>query len=97
MVVFHENVPVRMCVGCRGRSPKPEMVRVVVRLVGVGHVWSLYLDLQQAAAGRGAYVHRNSRCLAEAQRRRAFQRALRVSESLDDTELTIYLTKNQSA
>lgn len=69
--------PVRMCVGCRTRSPRSTLLRVVA----VDSV--LVLDERATMPGRGAWVHRTEECLASAVRRRAFVRALRVSGPLD--------------
>jgi len=63
--------PVRMCVGCRGRAPKSDLVRVVV----VEN--ACVPDPTGHHAGRGAYLHHDQRCLELATRRRAFPRALR--------------------
>lgn len=64
--------PVRTCVGCRRRSEKKALLRVV---------WSdgqVVVDERQAAPGRGAYLHPDPKCLAQAAKKRAFGRALRV-------------------
>lgn len=50
----------------------------------------LLIDPTGAAAGRGAYLHPGPDCLQVALRRRAFGRALRVTEALDDEGLTIH-------
>ncbi len=39
----------------------------------------MVLDLRQRAPGRGAYLHPGPTCLAQAIRRRALPRALRLS------------------
>ena len=79
------TAPVRTCVGCRAREPVTEMLRVIARN-GV-----LVPDPGRRLPGRGAHLHRDLACLAQAQRRRAFPRALRVAGPLDDTDLTDYL------
>ncbi|MET7641750.1 YlxR family protein [Streptomyces sp. NPDC005438] len=73
--------PERMCVGCRGRSVKDDLLRVVLsegRCVP---------DHRGTLPGRGAYVHPKVTCLDSALRRRAFPRALRSGGPLDTTEL----------
>jgi uncharacterized protein len=58
-------------VGCRKRSDKPDLLRVVLsggRCVP---------DLRGTLPGRGAYLHPMSICLDQAVRRRAFNRAFR--------------------
>ena len=68
--------PVRTCVGCRGRAAKHELLRVVA---GDG---ALIPDPAGRAPGRGAHLHPTQECLDLALRRRAFGRALRVSDGL---------------
>jgi predicted RNA-binding protein YlxR (DUF448 family) len=68
---------VRTCVGCRGQAPVGELLRVVAvdgRLVP---------DPARRLAGRGAHLHPDPACLTQAERRRAFPRALRVPAPLD--------------
>lgn len=75
------RVPVRTCIGCRSRTDKSELVRLVL------HASELVVDLAQIAPGRGAYVHRSSTCVEQAVRRNAAGRALRAS-NLDASRLT---------
>ncbi|MEI2809207.1 MAG: YlxR family protein [Nocardioides sp.] len=81
--------PVRTCVGCRDRAAKIELVRVVAGEVTSGRR-PLVVDPSGAAAGRGAYLHPDPGCLRLALRRRAFGRALRVTDALDDSGLTAH-------
>ncbi|MGH3734834.1 MAG: YlxR family protein [Micromonosporaceae bacterium] len=69
--------PVRTCVGCRTRAPASELLRVVA----VEH--RLVPDPTHRLPGRGAHLHPDPACLAKAERRRAFGRALRVPGVLD--------------
>jgi len=69
--------PVRTCVGCKQRALIGELLRVVAvdgRAV---------VDAHRRLPGRGAWLHPGPDCLAKAERRRAFPRALRVSGALD--------------
>ena len=66
--------PVRMCVGCRERAPKKELIRVVRTPGG-----ELLLDAAGKAAGRGAYICRKPECLRRARKSRALERMLGVS------------------
>jgi len=77
--------PVRTCVGCRERAPKQELLRVVA---GDG---TLVPDPAGRAPGRGAHLHPTPECLALALRRRAFVRALRVTDGLAPEALTTYV------
>jgi predicted RNA-binding protein YlxR (DUF448 family) len=81
--------PVRTCVGCRERSPKQELLRVVA---GEG---TLVPDPAGRAPGRGAHVHPTSTCLELALRRRAFTRALRTREGLASEALSAYVAAAQ--
>ena len=65
--------PTRTCIGCRGRSSKSELVRLVSDDSRV-----LVVDDRQVEPGRGAYLHRSAACADFAVRRRAVARALRV-------------------
>jgi len=62
-------------VGCRRTAAKSELLRVVC-LDGV-----ITADPQARFDGRGAYVHRDPECLHKAESRRAFQRALRLTQA----------------
>jgi hypothetical protein len=79
--------PVRTCVGCKVRAAKSSLLRLVVAGDGI------VPDPQARHPGRGAYLHPSLACLEQAQRRRVFSRALRVSGSLDTTPLASYLSR----
>ena len=67
------KIPMRMCMGCRQRRPKKELVRVV-RKAADGQV---VLDSSGKLAGRGAYIcSDNLACLERAVKSRALERAL---------------------
>ena len=71
--------PVRMCIGCRERAAKRELLRVVTGSVtrGQAQSWSVVPDPGGTAPGRGAHLHPTLECLELAERKRAFARALR--------------------
>ncbi len=73
----HLPGPVRMCVGCRQRVPATDLLRVVI-VNG-----TVIADPERRLPGRGANLHPDVECLAAAERRRAFTRALRVDGPLD--------------
>ena len=81
--------PERTCVGCRVRERSTDLLRVVA----VGGV--VIPDLRRRLPGRGAWLHPDLGCLAAAERRRAFGRALRVPKidaaTLDTTEVRVFL------
>ena len=67
------KIPMRMCVGCRNRRPKKELIRVV-RLASDG---TIRLDPTGKASGRGAYLCLdNPDCLKKAVKSRALERIL---------------------
>jgi uncharacterized protein len=66
------RVPVRTCVACRQTAGKRELVRVTRSRDG-----AVTVDVTGRAPGRGAYVHADLACVAEARRRRGLERALR--------------------
>jgi len=82
------HVPVRTCVGCRARTDRSHLIRVVV---GEGQPPALLLDLRGGLPGRGAHLHPDMRCLDLAERRRAFSRALRLTGPVDATQVRRYL------
>ncbi|MEW2380775.1 YlxR family protein [Micromonospora sp. NPDC047707] len=81
--------PERTCVGCRRRAPAGELLRIVAIGDGAGH--SLRPDPARRLPGRGAHLHPDPACFAQAVRRRAFGRALRVTGVLDHGELAAHL------
>ena len=78
--------PVRTCVGCRKLAPAADLLRVVAR-AAEPEGWAVVPDPRRRLSGRGAWVHRDRECLSQAEKRRAFGRALRVSGSLDTAAL----------
>lgn len=60
-----------MCVACRTRHPKSQMLRVV-RTGG-----KVFFDKTGESDGRGAYICPNEKCLERAIKSKAFSRALK--------------------
>jgi len=79
--------PVRTCVGCRQRANASELLRVVAIFTSSraqpGSPVEIVPDPRRREPGRGAHVHPTPACLALAERRRAFGRALRVTGVCD--------------
>lgn len=84
MVVFG---PIRTCVGCRRREPAAELLRVVASPTN----GSVIPDLRHRLPGRGAWLHPRSACLSTANKRRAFERALRTHGKLNTSALEHYV------
>jgi len=72
-----KKIPVRMCIACREGKPKKELVRVV------SSGGALLPDETGKAAGRGAYICPDVKCLDKAKKIRAFNRALETPMSED--------------
>ena len=81
-------VPQRTCVGCRVRTAKSDLLRLVV-VEG-----EIVPDPRGRLPGRGAHLHPDLRCLELAERRRAFPRAFRLPGPLDGTALRDRLAAN---
>lgn len=64
-----------MCIGCRERAAKRELLRVTLGADDDGA--AVVPDPGGTAPGRGAHLHPTPECLTLAERRRAFARALR--------------------
>ncbi len=77
------GVPTRMCVGCRERGAQDLLLRVVAVTTDPGGPRAVRPDPRRRLPGRGAYVHPRPECLALAERRRAFPRALRLPGPVD--------------
>lgn len=71
-----KKIPLRKCTGCGEMFDKRTLVRVVKSPDG-----EVSLDLTGKKAGRGAYVCRNSDCLATARKKKAFERAFSMQIS----------------
>jgi predicted RNA-binding protein YlxR (DUF448 family) len=68
--------PVRTCVGCRQRSNRSDLLRIVANSN------ELIIDFLAVLPGRGAWIHPSSDCIQKANERGAIARALRFSGSL---------------
>lgn len=62
--------PQRMCMVCRERAEKEQLIRIVKNKEG-----SIALDLTYKLPGRGAYLCKDKDCIGQAQKRRALERA----------------------
>jgi uncharacterized protein len=80
---------VRTCIGCRERTTKSELIRIVA--VSNGSTTVVAPDLRGSAGGRGAHLHPSMACVELATRRKAYGRALRVGGPVDDTMVRSYV------
>ncbi|WP_425560464.1 YlxR family protein [Luedemannella flava] len=92
----------RTCVGCRQRATASQLLRVVASAVAdqapsgdgvaVGSpAWRLVPDQARRLPGRGAHLHPDLACFAQAERRRAFGRALRLTGVVDAGPVAAYV------
>lgn len=77
----NRELPQRMCVACRYKGTKDELIRLARTTQG-----RITLDLAGTCAGRGAYLCRNPACWNTAIKRRSLERALRL-ETLHPEDL----------
>jgi len=68
------------------------LLRLVAIDLGADH-FSVVADPARRRPGRGAHLHPDPACLALAERRRAFGRALRITGVLDTGPLTGVVTQ----
>ncbi|WP_291526365.1 YlxR family protein [Branchiibius sp. NY16-3462-2] len=75
----------RTCIGCGQRADRSALVRVVADRRAVGSVVPVPVvpDIRAVLPGRGAWLHPDADCLSKAIRRRAFGRALRLTQAVD--------------
>ena len=64
-----KKIPMRMCIGCGQMIEKRQLVRVVKSPEG-----EISLDFTGKKPGRGAYICRNTQCLAKAQKSRRLEK-----------------------
>jgi predicted RNA-binding protein YlxR (DUF448 family) len=79
------SVPVRICVGCRRRDAQPNLVRLVLDRAAIPP--RVVVDRRANLAGRGAYLHRDQRCVERAIRRGALARAFRLKGAVETRAL----------
>ena len=65
------HVPTRMCIACRGRFAKDELIRIVVS-EGIATI-----DSTMRMQTRGLYICKNPDCIAKALKSKAFERMLK--------------------
>jgi uncharacterized protein len=86
-----------MCIGCRARAAKRELVRVTVGSDAHGRL-VVVPDPQGTAPGRGAHLHPTTACYELAVRKKAFGRALRLPsgrapDKLDSAAVEHYVAR----
>ena len=66
-----KKTPQRMCVSCKARKSKAELLRIVLLPDG-----DIVVDPTGKKPGRGAYVCRNEICIEEARKAHRFDKGL---------------------
>jgi uncharacterized protein len=84
-----------MCIGCRERAAKSELLRVSAGSDADG-LAAVVPDPAATRPGRGAHLHPTSACYELAVRRRAFAQALRVRPPFGSAPLAAYLAELES-
>lgn len=74
-VLKKKKIPTRMCIACRVKKPKKELIRIVVSED------ELIADETGKAQGRGAYICSCIECLDKAKKIKAFSRMLETPMS----------------
>jgi len=67
--------PLRTCIGCRKKAPKPSMIRLVCMAEGIR------MDIRQRLEGRGVYLCRNRACVERGLKAKSLAYALRIPAS----------------
>lgn len=69
-----KKIPQRMCVGCKEKKPKKELIRVVRTPEA-----QVEIDLTGKKSGRGAYICPKLECLTKAVKSKALDRSLEIN------------------
>ena len=68
---MQKKIPQRQCMGCRERTDKRNLIRVVRTPDG-----NVQLDFSGKLSGRGAYICPKAECLKKAQKAKSLDRSL---------------------
>lgn len=69
-----KKIPQRMCVGCKEKKPKKELIRVVRTPEA-----QVEIDPTGKKSGRGAYICPKIECLTKAVKNKALDRSLEIT------------------
>lgn len=72
-MLLEKNVPLRMCVVCRKKKPKDQLIRIV-RQKQTGEI---FIDKTQKSDGRGAYLCLDRKCLEQVRKKRGIERSFK--------------------
>jgi predicted RNA-binding protein YlxR (DUF448 family) len=85
-----------MCIGCRERAAKSELLRMTAGSDADGRQ-VVVPDPAATRPGRGAHLHPTTACYDLAVRRRAFASALRAGAALGSAPVAAYLASLDSS
>lgn len=63
-----------MCIGCRSKKTKQELIRIVCNKEN-----QISVDLKQKMDGRGAYICKNEECFEKVQKGKRLKNALKTN------------------
>lgn len=69
--------------GCRRKDAREALVRLVVDRAPLDGTLRVVVDERRSLPGRGAWVHPDPRCYELADKRRAVERALRITSAVE--------------
>ena len=85
--------PLRMCMVCRQRAEKEDLIRIVKNKIG-----EINIDIEAKLQGRGGYICKKAGCIKNAQKRRALERAFSgsVNKEIYDCLLNLAEVENDN-
>ncbi len=91
-MIKQKKIPLSLCIGCRGKKPKKELVRIVKTPEG-----KVALDSSGKKAGRGAYICPREVCFKQAVKGKRLERNLQQPVSSDlIAEISALLRQTES-
>jgi len=72
----NKKIPVRMCIVCRKRMPKENLIRIVKNKEN-----QIFIDYSFKAEGRGAYTCKNKDCLLKLEKKRMLNKNFKCEVS----------------
>ncbi len=73
--MHQKKIPMRKCIGCAEMKEKKQLVRIVKAPDPDGSGGEISVDLTGKKPGRGAYICKDSDCLAKAKKARRLEKA----------------------
>lgn len=67
-----KKIPLRMCIVCREMRSKKEMLRIVKNAENL-----IFIDKTGKAAGRGAYICDNKKCVQDCLKKKMFNKVFK--------------------